>query len=124
MDARGLHCFVGKRAPDRTSRHHALNDIVPRAFASTVIPAVKEPNGLTRIDGKRPDRLSLIPWKAGKPLTWDVTIASPLAVSYVDATAQSAGAAAEMAAIRKSAEYAYLVQSYIFSLLLSKIWKP
>ena len=36
------------------------------------------------IDGKRLDGLSLIPWKAGKPLTWDVMVASTLTASYVD----------------------------------------
>jgi hypothetical protein len=114
VDARGLHCFVCKRAPGRTSRHHALNDIVARAFASAGIPAAKEPNGLTRTDGKRPDGLTLIPWEAGKPLTWDVTVASTLAASYVDDTARSAGAAAELAAIKKIAKYSNLVQSHIF----------
>ena len=34
VDARGLQCFVCKCAPGRTSGHHALNDIVARAFAS------------------------------------------------------------------------------------------
>ena len=52
--------------------------------------------------------------KASKPLPWDIKIASTLAASCVDATARSAGAAAEMAAIRKSAKYANLVQSYSF----------
>jgi hypothetical protein len=113
VDARGLHCFVCKRAPGCTSRHHALNDIVARAFAAAGIPAAKEPNRLTRLDGTCPDRLSLIPFKAGKPLTWDVTVTRTLAASYFDATTRSAGAAAEMAAIKKSAKYANLVQSYI-----------
>jgi len=42
VDARGLHCFVCKRAPGRTSRHHALNDMVARAFTPAGVPAVKE----------------------------------------------------------------------------------
>jgi len=33
-DARGLHSFVCKRAPGRSARHHALNDLVARSFAS------------------------------------------------------------------------------------------
>jgi len=39
VDARGLHSFVCKRAPGKTSIHHALNDLVVRAFASAGIPA-------------------------------------------------------------------------------------
>jgi hypothetical protein len=91
-----------------------LNDIFARAFASAGIPAAKEPSGLSRTDGKRPDGLTLIPWKNGKPLTWDVTVASSLAASYVDHTARSAGAAADMAALRKSAKYSNLELTHNF----------
>jgi len=69
---------------------------------SAGIPATKEPVGLLRSDGKRPDGLTLVPWQSGKPLTWDVTVAQTHAASYVSSTARKAGAAAEMAATRKS----------------------
>jgi hypothetical protein len=39
----------------------ALNDVIYRAFSSTGIPAMKEPVGLARLDGKRPDGLTLVP---------------------------------------------------------------
>ena len=42
----GLHGFICKKAPSRTSRQHALNDLVARAFASAAIPVAKEPQGL------------------------------------------------------------------------------
>jgi len=48
---------------------------VTRALVSASIPATKEPVGLLRSDGKRPDGLTLVPWQSGKPLTWDVTVA-------------------------------------------------
>ena len=51
---------------------------------------------------KRPDGLTLIPWQAGKPLTWDVTVVSTLADSYVHLSSQSAGGAAEAAANKKA----------------------
>jgi len=76
------------------------------------IQTAKELNCLTRLDGKRPDCLTLIPWKADKPLTWDVTVASTLTASYVDATSRSAGAAVELAASRKSAKCANMEQSH------------
>jgi len=59
----------------------ALNDLVARAFASAGVPVTKEPHGLTRSDGKCPDGLTMVPWKEGKPLTWDVTVVCSLADS-------------------------------------------
>jgi len=38
VDVRGVHSFVCKRAPGRTSRHHAFNDLVARAFSSAGFP--------------------------------------------------------------------------------------
>jgi len=59
-----------------------INDIIWRAFNAAGILAVKEPSGLDRQDGKRPDGLTLIPWHGGRSLVWDVTVVSPLAASY------------------------------------------
>jgi hypothetical protein len=95
-------------------RHQALNDIVARAFSSAGVPAMKEPSGLSRSDGKRPDGLTLIPWRGGRSLTWDVTVASTLADSYIHLSVGTAGAVAEMAAERKRAKYANLPASYAF----------
>ena len=52
VDAHGLRSFVCKRAPGRSARHHATNDIIARAFASAGIPVTKQPQGLSRSDGK------------------------------------------------------------------------
>jgi len=68
-----------------------------------------EPQGLSRSGGKRPDGLTLIPWQAGKALTWDVTVVCPLADSlYIHTAAQDAGAVAELEAARKTAKYTAL----------------
>jgi len=80
-DAQGLHGLVYKQAPSETTRHQAINDVVARAVTSAGIPVTKEPVGLTRLDGKRPDGLTLTPWQGGKYLTWDVTVVSTLADS-------------------------------------------
>jgi len=67
----------------------------------------KEPAGLVQKDGKHPDGCTLIPWRGGRALAWDVTVRTTVAASYVTAASQSAGAAAEQAAERrclKSAE--------------------
>jgi len=46
------------------------------------IPAVKEPKGLSRDDGKRPDGLTLVPWQTGRSATWDVTVVHTLVASF------------------------------------------
>ena len=97
------------------ARHHALNDLVARSFASAGPPVTKEPSGLFDTDGKRPDGLTLVPWQSGRSLCWDVTVTCPLAESYVTGSAREAGAAAELAASRKEEKYANIGSQYLFA---------
>jgi len=83
-----------------------LNDLVARAFAG--LPVVSDSHRLTRSDGKRPDGFTMVPWKEGKPLTWDVTVVCRLADLYVDASARDAGLAAELVALWKADKYSVL----------------
>jgi len=73
---RGQQGLICKQAPSRIVRHNVMNDIIFRSLSSAGIPASKEPTGLTRLDGKRPDGLTLVPWQGGKPVTWDITVVS------------------------------------------------
>ena len=75
---------------------------------------MKEPHGLARDYGKRPDGLTLIPWQSGCSATWDVTIIDTLAASYVHQSATPTAGAAEIAATRKLIKYSALSQSYHF----------
>ena len=93
-------------------------------MASADIPATKEPTGLLRSDGKRPDGLTLIPWQSGKPLTWDVTVAHTAAGSYLSNVASTAGGVAEMAAERKHEKYTELEKSYIFQPISFETFGP
>jgi hypothetical protein len=114
VDVNGQHAFVCKHAPGRMMRHHTLNDVVTRALNRAAVPASKEPTGLSREDGKRPDGMTLTPWQSGKLLIWDVTVISTLASSYVSLSAQEKGKAAELAATRKEEKYTCLSRKYIF----------
>jgi len=113
-DVQGLHSLVCKQAPSKAARHQAINDVIARAVTSAGIPVTKEPVGLTRLGGKRPDGLILTPWQGGKPLTWDVTVVSTLAESYLYASSHSAGGAAEIAPVRKELKYSLLPSDFIF----------
>jgi len=113
-EAESTNSNNSKHAPHRSATHQSISDVVSRLFASAGITATKEPSGLVRGDGKRPDGPTLVPWQSGKPLTWDVAVVHTLSDSYVSQTSRSAGADAELAASRKSAKYADLLQSHLF----------
>ena len=112
VDPRGVHSLSCRRSAGRIMRHHNLNEIIWRALTRAAIPSTKEPAGLSRADGKRPDGLTLIPWCSGKCATWDVTVSDTLAPSYLHLTSMSAGSAAEAAATRKLQKYQGLCSSY------------
>ena len=88
--------------------------MVYRALRRADVPALKEPAGLMRSDGKRPDGLTLVPWQRGRCLTWDVTVVDTFAASYLAANSFAAGGASAAAVARKSSKYAGLASSYIF----------
>jgi len=92
VDAQGFHAMVCKKASGRITKHRVLNNITWRSLGSaSCCPAIKEPPGLVRQNGIRPDGLTLIPWQSGKSLAWDVTVVSPLPQSYVDRAATGVG---------------------------------
>ena len=65
VESQGTHGLSCRRSAGRTTRHHTINDLIYRALNRAGIPAIKEPAGLIRSDGKRPDGLTLIPGQAG-----------------------------------------------------------
>jgi hypothetical protein len=91
-----------------------LNDVLWRAITKAGVPASKEPVGLLRSDGKRPDGVTLIPWESGKCLTWDVTVTDTLAASNLSHSSLTAGSACEIAAEKKGAKYVELTAMYSF----------
>ena len=81
VEVNGLHGLSCKLGSGKHSRHASINDIIYRACCRADIPAVKEPTGLIRTDGKRPDGSTLVPWSTGKCVLWDVTITDTMAPS-------------------------------------------
>ena len=48
-------------------------------MGSAHVTFVLEPVGLNRGDGKRPDGLTIFPWKFGKAVMWDGTVVDTVA---------------------------------------------
>ncbi|XP_063618720.1 uncharacterized protein LOC134791601 [Cydia splendana] len=115
VDELGHHGLSCQRSAGRISRHASLNDVIRRALASVSVPAILEPNGIARDDGKRPDGMTLIPWRLGRTLVWDATCVDTLAPSHLQATSVKAGAAATTAEQNKRRKYAVLGEGYIFA---------
>src|SRR5664279_989185 len=74
VDLKGTHGLSCRKSAGRQQRHSQLNDIIWRGMVKAKIQATKDPNGLTRTDGRRPDGVTLIPWSHGRCLTSDVTV--------------------------------------------------
>ena len=114
VDQLGLHAFSCKSSRGRIQRHSFINDLICRALTRAGIPAMKEPHGLVRDDGKRPDGLTLLPWHSGRCATWDVTVVDTMGNAYVRQSAVTAASAAETAATRKIGKYSSLGQTHHF----------
>ena len=114
VEVNGLHGLPCKLGSGKHSRHASINEIIYHVCCCADIPAVKEPTGLTRTDGKRPDGSTLVPWSAGKCVIWDVTIADNMAPFYATILSLSAGLVAEQSSARKVAKYSELAISHIF----------
>ena len=114
IDGLGSHALSCKKSAGKTLRHTYINDVIFRALSCAGVPSTKEPAGLSRSDGKRPDGITQIPWSSGKSAVWDVTVADTLAQSYVSSTAQTPGSAAENAAMKKENKYTALATHHLF----------
>ena len=114
IDTKGLHGLKCKKSSGRFSRHAAVNDLIHRALKSGDVPSILEPVGCNREDGKRPDGMSLIPWKNGRCILWDFTCVDTFAPSYVSSTSIIPGSAADEAEKKKEKKYATLTSRFIF----------
>ena len=116
VEANGLHELSCKLGSVRHARH-TINDLIARMLLRAEVPCMKKPAGLSRSDGKRPNRLSLIPWKAGKSAVWDVIVTNTVAPTCVNIASQEAEKVAELASARKEVKYVDLSQNHIFVLI-------
>ena len=115
VDASGLHGLVCRGGGGKQQRHSMINDVIWRAMGRAKIPSQKEPLGLSRENGKRPDGVTLIPWSRGRCLAWDVTVADTYANSYLVHTSVGAGEAAERAVLSKRVKYSSFTNTHAFA---------
>ena len=114
VTSRGTHELSCNRSSGHSTRHQQINDAIWRALKCADVPSTKEPAGLLRGYGKRPDGLTLVSWQSGHSLTWDVTVVDTLASSYMPTTSVTPCGVEEAAAKWKRTKYAEIIQSHIF----------
>ena len=73
-----------------------------------------KPTGLLRSDSKRPDGVTLAPWKCGQLLVWDATCPDTFAPSYRTHATSEPGRVAALAEDRKVDNYRDLPRSHLF----------
>ena len=78
------------------------------------IPSKLEPSGINRSDGKKPDRVTLCPWKCGRILAWDFTCPDTFSSLHVSLAACEAGNVANEAEHKKKVKYSNLGDQYLF----------
>ena len=114
VDEFGAHGLSCRKSAGRHSRHSALNDIIKRSLATAEIPSRLEPTSLARSDGKRPDGMSMMPWKQGRCLVWDVTCPDTLASSHLNHAVTGAGEVATVAESNKRTKYEEIARTFHF----------
>ena len=114
VDKLGHHGLSCRRSAGRQLRHSLLNDTIQRALQSAGVQSVREPPGLLRTDGKRPDGSTLVPWSRGRCLIWDATCPDTVAPSYVTRSADEAGTAATTSETKKISKYVALSDRHEF----------
>ena len=105
VDALATHGLSCQQSQGHHHRHAGLNNIIHRSLTS----------GLQRADEKRPDGVTVVPWKCGKLLVWDTTSPDTFALSYIPSATSEAGAVAALAEGKKKAKYSCLDTSYSFT---------
>ena len=114
VDVLATHGLSCRKSQGRHLRHSSINALLKRSLSSAKIPSKLEPSGISKSDGKRPDGVTLCPWKCGRILVWDFTCPDTFSTSHVSLAACEAGNVANEAEHRKKVKYSNLGDQYLF----------
>ena len=114
IDVLGRHPLSCKLSAGRIPRHCALNDLIKSALNKAGFSSQLEPVGLDREDGKRPDGLTIFPYKAGKCLIWDATCSDSFSPSHLLQSVANPSWASQQAEMAKKQKYRSLADRHIF----------
>jgi len=98
----------------RHSRNNQINDLLCRTFTSSGTLSTREPHSLCTTGGKRPDGITLVPWKRECCLAWDATCPDTYTQSAMCESSVQAGSAALKAELNKSRMYVDIIAGVDF----------
>ena len=110
----GLHPLSCHFIAGRYPQHPAVNNIIKRSLDAAGLHSILEPVGLHRGDGRRPDGVTLFPFKGGKALAWDATCTDSFSTSILCSTILNPGSASSAAEDLKRQKYFQLVADFQF----------
>ena len=124
VDHLGLHGLSYRMSQVRYSQHAVINEQIRRPLTSAKVPSHLAPSGTSCVNGKRPDGTTVMPWKCGWVLTWDIYATCPdtYAPSHLALAARESGAVANQAEQRKTEKYAHLGASHHFVPFAIETW--
>lgn len=111
----GRHALSCRQSERRHQQHAELNQIIKRGFTAAKVPFKLEPTSLSRSDGKKPDGVTVTPWKHNYFLTWDTTFPDTFAPSYRVQATQGPGLVAAAAEESELDAYKDLPHSHTFT---------
>ena len=103
LDPLGHHATTCKRGGDAIFRHSNLQNILAESFHTAHLSVQVEAGaGLsTDLSQSRPADILVQDWDRGKPATFDISVVSQLNSNVLSAAGARAGAASEVAELRK-----------------------
>jgi len=101
----------GRRIP----QHAAVNETICRALVSGGVPTVLEPVDVCHDNGKRPDGMTLIPWRRRLLLVWDFTCSDTLAPSNLSTSFSGASRMANSPEASKARKYSTMAPNFHLS---------
>ena len=110
-DARGDHSLNCRRGGgEMTARHHHLRNILHATAAAAHLNPSKEEQGIIPNCGDRPADVYIPGWKAGRDVTYDVTVINNLRKDLVNRVVENPRHALEFAKREKNRKYQMLCE--------------
>ena len=124
VESTGVHGLGYRKSAGRFSRHSHVNNLIRKALKSAHVPMILEPQGVLRMDGKRPDGMTIFLWRMVKCMVCDFTCSDTFAPRLLDVSSSHFGKVAERAEQAKLTKYEQLERDFEIVTICVKTMGP